>query len=144
MNTQPSTKNKATDSYSNDVANRLRDFRMKIIDKVQLNAAEKLSITRGHLSSLESGRKRPSLELIERLIKDYNLSTEWLATGLGNKQTSGPAKPTASSGLQQAHTDLLVMQKSMKMIDAKVNQLYDIIEMQQKQINELTIQINNK
>ncbi|MEQ7800525.1 helix-turn-helix transcriptional regulator [Pedobacter sp. ASV1-7] len=129
---------------ASDFAKRFKDFRTTIIDKVQMRAAEKMNITRGFLSSLESGSKRPGLDLVELLIEKYNLNTEWLATGLGDKQTTGPAKPTVRGSLSQAHADLSTMRQSMKILHSNLNQLYDIIEKQQKQIDTLTQKIEGK
>lgn len=114
-----------------------KKFRIKHIDKVQTAAADKLGITKGHLSNIENGSKRPSLELIEKLIRDYHINIEWLSTGLGNEQTSGPGKATAATSLGQAHTDIMVMQQAMKIFHVNTNKLYDIIEQQQKQIDAL-------
>lgn len=131
-----------TSKESKDYGNNFRRFRIKFIDKVQARAAEKLGISRGHLSSLESGRHRPSLELFERLIRDYNLNVDWLPHGLGDMQTTGPAKPTAATSLSQAHTEIEVMQKSMRILHSQLTTLFNIIEKQQKQIDELTDRLN--
>lgn len=127
-----------------DFAKRFKDFRITFIDEVQMRAAEKMNITRGFLSSLESGNKRPGLDLIEFLMDKYSLNPEWLATGLGHKQTTGPAKSTAAGSLQKAVADLAAMRKSMKILHSNMNQLYDIVEKQQKQIDELTKRIEGK
>lgn len=122
---------------NNEFAKRFRDFRVKFIDKLQIRAAEKLHISKGQLSNIESGRKRPNIEIIEVMIRDFNLNTEWLATGNGNKQTTGPAKPTAGSGLAMAHTDILMLRKVVMILDANLNHAIKTIGTLTKRIEAL-------
>lgn len=123
--------------FEKDFANNFRKFRIKFIDKKQKDAAEKIGITKGHLSNIELNRYKPSLDLVDLLIKRYNLNIEWLTTGLGDMQTTGPAKPTAATSLQQAHTDIETMQKSMKLLHSKITTLLGIVEKQEKRIEAL-------
>lgn len=133
----------ATDKISLDTFRKnFKKFRIKHIDKAQNVAAEKLGITKGHLSNIENGYKRPSLELMEKLIREYNINVEWLSTGIGNEQTTGPERPTAANSLSQAHTDIFEMRRAMQILHVHQNQLFDIIEKQQKQIDELNSRVN--
>ena len=62
---------------------RLKEVR-KALNMKQGDFAKELSITQGHLSDLENGRKEVSERLINILVLKFNISEDWLRTGKGD------------------------------------------------------------
>ncbi|MFA5426670.1 MAG: helix-turn-helix transcriptional regulator [Sulfurimonas sp.] len=61
--------------------------RLKLIrEKIGLNQiafAEVLSLSRRTLSNWETGRNEPSLSVLQKISRDYNINMNWLITGDG-------------------------------------------------------------
>jgi transcriptional regulator with XRE-family HTH domain len=65
----------------------MKDRIEKILRLEQISSsrfADEIGVQRSSISHLFSGRNKPSLELIQKILQRYpNLSTEWLLTGKG-------------------------------------------------------------
>ena len=61
--------------------------RLKLIrEKIGLNQtsfAEVFSVTQRTLSNWETGRNEPSLRVLQKISRDYNINMNWLITGVG-------------------------------------------------------------
>ncbi|OHE17887.1 MAG: hypothetical protein A2525_05645 [Sulfurimonas sp. RIFOXYD12_FULL_36_11] len=61
--------------------------RLKLIrEKIGLNQtsfAEVFSVTQRTLSNWETGRNEPSLSVLQKISRDYNINMNWLITGVG-------------------------------------------------------------
>lgn len=62
---------------------RLKEIR-KALGLTGLPFASGLGISKGYLSEIETGRKIPSTELLEKLLNVYNININYLFTGEGN------------------------------------------------------------
>ncbi len=66
----------------------IKDRLLIIMDQFQLSAsqiADNLEIQRSAISHLLSGRNKPSINILEKIIAKYpSISIEWLITGIGN------------------------------------------------------------
>lgn len=61
---------------------RLKEIRTKL--KLQQGIfAEKLGIHQQQYYTYESGKSRPSVEILNKLIEKYEISIDWLLTGRG-------------------------------------------------------------
>lgn len=142
--TSETAKEKATAIFDKDIAKRLYEFRTIFVDKSQRKAAEKLGITNAWLSYAESGQRRVRMDLVEKLVKDYDLNSEWFTTGKGPKQTKNPEKPTAASSLSAVHQEVLIIKKTLTIFEANLTHAFKLIETQGKVIEELQRQLAEK
>lgn len=142
--TTATKKEKATAIFDKDIAKRLYEFRTLYISKSQKEAAEKLGITAAWLSYAESGQRRVRMDLVEKMVKDYDLNSEWFSTGLGPKQTKTPEKPTAASSLSTVHQEVMIIKKTLTVFEANLTHAYKLIETQGKIIEELQRQLAEK
>lgn len=66
----------------------LEDRIRKLIELKKLNAAQfadKIGVQRSSISHILSGRNRPSLEFLQKILKNYpEINADWLLTGNGN------------------------------------------------------------
>ncbi|MEJ2905034.1 helix-turn-helix transcriptional regulator [Pedobacter panaciterrae] len=141
MNTSKTSK--ATEIFDKDIAKRLYEFRTLFVSKSQKEAAEKLGLTPAWLSYAENGLRRVRMDVVEKLVKQYDLNMEWFTTGLGPKQNKNQAKPTAGSSLSSVHQEVLLIRKTLSIFEANLTQAFKIIETQQKQIDDLTKKLNS-
>ncbi|WGQ09106.1 helix-turn-helix transcriptional regulator [Pedobacter gandavensis] len=142
--TTETAKEKATEIFNNDIAKRLYEFRTLYVDKSQRQAAKKLGITNAWLSYAESGQRRVRMDLVEKLVKDYDLNSDWLTTGKGKKQVKTIDKPTAASSLSSVHQEVLLIKKTLTIFEANLTHAYKLIETQGKVIEELQRQLAEK
>ena len=55
--------------------------------------ADKIGVNRATISHILSGRNKPSIDFLQKLLKAYpNLNSNWLITGIGYKHTKKEAK----------------------------------------------------
>jgi len=136
---QPTT----TDLFDKDIAKRLFTFRTKHIAKQQKKAAELIGISPPWLSFMESGKRRVRMDIVETLVKKFNLNPEWFATGNGPEKLSSPAKVTPATSLNNIHDEVLVIKNMLEMFEANLTHAYKIIENQGKQIETLQKQLDS-
>lgn len=64
-------------SYGKDAGNRMINEALRLIrvfhDLKQVELAERLGVSKSHISEIEKGSKTPSLDLIERYAHEFNL-----------------------------------------------------------------------
>lgn len=65
-----------------EIGERLKVIRKKL-GLSQSKMAEKLGMTGPTLNNYELGRRKPSPELLTKLVKDFNINLNWLFTGSG-------------------------------------------------------------
>ena len=80
------------DNHDKKVAERFASFRKKYIHKSQNKAEPMLGMTQSKLWYIENAKSPISFELITTLVKDYQLNTDWLATGNGDMIDKNPPK----------------------------------------------------
>lgn len=60
--------------------------RIKIVrennNKSQGEFAESIQITRGNLAQIELGNQKPSIDVIREIVKNYNISWDWILDGI--------------------------------------------------------------
>ncbi|SMC52336.1 helix-turn-helix domain-containing protein [Pedobacter nyackensis] len=144
MPTVATKKSTATEIFSMDIAKRLYEFRTLFISKSQKEAAEKLDITPAWLSYMESGKRRVRMDVVEKMVRLFDLNAEWLSNGLGSKQTKTPNKPTAASSLSAVHQEVLIIKKTLSVFEANLTQAYKLIEAQNKIIEDLQNKLAKK
>lgn len=142
--TTDTAKDKATEIFDKDIAKRLYEFRTLFVDKSQRQAALKLGITNAWLSYAENGKRRVRMDLVEKLVKDYDLNSEWFTTGKGPKQAKTKEKPTAASSLSSVHQEVLLIKKTLTIFEANLTHAYKLIETQGKIIEDLQRQLAEK
>lgn len=123
--------------FDKNIAKRFYDFRMTFISESQKEAADLLGTSSAMLSYYESGKRRVRMDIVQKMVVKFDLNSEWLATGLGNKQSKTPAKPTAASSLQSVHQDVTLIKKTLSIYEANLNHAYEVIESQSKAIELL-------
>ena len=64
------------------MGNRFRDIRLKL-GITQDELAERFEVTRTTISLFETGKKGPSLELLYRMIEDFDINLKYLLMGEG-------------------------------------------------------------
>ena len=70
-----------------DVGRRIRELRLSINTR-QKRFSEILGCSNSYLSDIESGRTKPSLELLISISENTNCSLEWLIIGKGKMKTA--------------------------------------------------------
>lgn len=65
---------------TNDMGNRIR-LRRKELKIKQTELAEKLEISNNHMSSIENGRQKPSLDIFVNICIQLNVSPDYLLLG---------------------------------------------------------------
>ena len=117
-----------TIANNTDLAKRFSHFRVKYIDKDQTTASEKLGIAQSTLSIIESGKRKVSFTLTQKLINEYNLNAEWLATGKGLERLDGKTADTARASLQNLYIEVQSIKKGIAMMEANMNHFIKVIE----------------
>lgn len=138
----PTPKRKPSIKQISDQNKRVLFFRTKHISESQKEASDKLGITVGHLSNVETGKKSVSKKLFEKLYNDFNMNPEWFNTGNGPERKE-KEKPTAASSLIAAHTAIKALEKSIKMISASMTHYTKIIERLDAKVEELTREVES-
>lgn len=75
------------------IGRRIKEVR-KYLQIRQKDMALKLGITNAHLSEIEKGTASPSIELLYKITRTYNMSPEYLFLGKGNMFYNTPGKKT--------------------------------------------------
>lgn len=79
-----------------DFASRLRAVREGAgLDQTPFG--ERIGVTQGHVSAMESGRKTPSLEVVMRISEVCSVSTDWLLYGDTLRFRNGNGQPVESA-----------------------------------------------
>lgn len=73
-------------------ADRLKELRNSL-DIIQKDFAEKIGITAAALSSYENNLKNPSIAVVKRIAKTFNVSIDWLC-GLSERMSNDDAPQT--------------------------------------------------
>lgn len=76
---------------------RLKAFRQKYIGKTLQEATDNTGVPTSTISSMELGRTRPTLPLIQAYKDKYGLNMEWAATGKGADRVEDKAPNTPTS-----------------------------------------------
>lgn len=88
----------------------IKDRLLIIMDQFQLSAsqfADNLEIQRSSISHLLSGRNKPSINILEKIISNFpTISIEWLITGIGNPLKNNEIKPNDSNSIQSVLPNL--------------------------------------
>ncbi|MDJ1466952.1 helix-turn-helix domain-containing protein [Xanthocytophaga flava] len=66
-----------------DIGERIRLFRMDILNLSQREFAQRMGVAQGNLSSLEKGHQLPSCFFLWCLHATYQANVHWLFTGVG-------------------------------------------------------------
>ncbi|MFT8479624.1 MAG: helix-turn-helix transcriptional regulator [Gluconobacter oxydans] len=69
---------------ANDIGQRIRKLRTDLGMK-QADFVAALDISRSYLSKIESGTEQPGRELLLKIAQEYNLTFDWLLSGVGNR-----------------------------------------------------------
>ena len=130
-------KKKQTDQFAKGLANRFHEFRVKHISENQIEAAKKLGTSQSWLSYAESGQRRIRLDVVETMVRDFDLNSEWLTTGNGPMKNKNPEKRTPSSSLSEVANNVMIIRKTLEVFEANLGHAYSIIETQGKIIEQL-------
>ena len=84
-----------------NLSNTIRDARMKK-DLTQEELSERLDITLGHLQHIEGGRRKPSVQLLFRLMEELDFSVDALVF-----PDRAEAKAIHTDGLTQRQAEAL-------------------------------------
>jgi len=72
--------------------NRLKEW-MESEDLKSSSFADKIGVNRATISHILSGRNKPSIDFLQKLLRAYpNLNSNWLITGIGYMHTKKEAK----------------------------------------------------
>ncbi len=82
-----------TEEERKTVGERIREIRQKSPAKTQQAFADACGFNRAYLASLESGKQFPSSNIILQLKNTFNVSIDWLLTGIGSKYIEENASP---------------------------------------------------
>jgi len=128
-----------------EMANRIAFFRKKYIAESQAEAGRVSGVSQATFSQMESGAISPSTHVIQKLVKEYRLNTQWLASG--DKQLSPVVelKPVESEGklrdktmkemqsdLNNVTSELQMVKSQMEVLQANLNHLFKVVEGQNK------------
>ena len=84
------------------------DRLLKIMEYNQLSAsafADRIHVQRSSISHLLSGRNKPSLDFVMKVIKEFEeVELYWLLNGKGSYPATGPAKKILSNSMAPAPT----------------------------------------
>jgi len=123
--------------YSLDKAKRFSYFRKKFIAKTQAEAATKLGVHQALISFIEKGKRPITFDMIDRMIKDYNLNSDWLLADEGDPQSNIEEKKTAKNSLQAAHTDINHLLKTIKILHANINHYSKVMSMMDAKMEKM-------
>ena len=76
------------------------EIRKKIFTS-QSNMAEALNITRQAISSIEQGKSKPSIELLYKLLNQFNININYLLANKGNMLLSDTEKASTAQHIQE-------------------------------------------
>ncbi|AQS92095.1 transcriptional regulator [Gluconobacter albidus] len=72
-----------------DIGQRIKKLRRDLGLK-QADFVAALDISRSYLSKIESGKEQPGRELLLKIAQEYNLTFDWLISGVGNRSPLYP------------------------------------------------------
>lgn len=106
--------------------NRLKELRlMKGMSQSQM--ADRINLSRNHISSLESGKRNITERTIEDICREFNVNREWLVEGKGEC-----FKNTLSSYKELDDTTKTFMEKFMKLDCSEQEYVMALIDRLQK------------
>ncbi|WPU91855.1 hypothetical protein SNE25_21285 [Mucilaginibacter sabulilitoris] len=125
------------------LANRLTFFREKHINKVRNTAAEMLELAASNLLYMEKGKAPIKFEFVAKLVKEYNLNQVWFNTGKGREISTKPEKTNLITDLNTINSELGILKKFLKMMEANQNYLMKQVERQAKEMDKLQAELEN-
>ncbi|AMR34195.1 hypothetical protein A0256_23445 [Mucilaginibacter sp. PAMC 26640] len=130
--------------YDIKAASRFVSFRKEYISPSQNKAAAILQINQGTLSKMERGMLKIPFDLVSRLAKEYHLNTEWLAKGTGGKLDKNPPKQKLLTDINALNAEMENLKKAIKIMELNQSHLMKIIERQDKVLERLQKEFDNK
>jgi len=73
------------DADTIEIGKRIIQLRNKY-DLTQKELGDKTGINRSYITNVETGKQFPSFDFLNRLLKTFNISLDWLITGNGQMQ----------------------------------------------------------
>lgn len=100
---------------------RIRKLRVEL-HLTQQQFANQISITRGSLGNIETGKKTPSDLIINAICREFGVSKKWLCSGEGNMFISEPNTEVAEKFRKK------LISKISKLSDAQLIMLAEMAE----------------
>lgn len=91
------------------------EIRKKIFTS-QSNMAEALNITRQAISSIEQGKSKPSIELLYKLLNQFNININYLLANKGNMLLSDTEKASTAQHIQELNDRIKELEFENKLL----------------------------
>lgn len=126
------------------IAKRLREFRIKYVDKNQGKAAKILQRSHSQLSYAERGMRQVPIIFVKILQNDYKLNPDWLLNGDGPMKLTDTKKKNTIINVAEMNSRIDSMEVQMKLYASSLRQAWKTIEIQGKQIDIMIKELNSR
>lgn len=103
-------------TYDQDVAKRFKFFRKKFIHNNSKEAAKLLNCVQSKISYIESGQRTVDFDIVNVMIRKFNLNADWLALGLGQPHRLSSEKPNLITDIADIKADLDAAKAQIKLL----------------------------
>ena len=88
------------------IGERIREVRLSQPEKTSMEKfADRLGVTKGSVSLLESGRNQPSDQTIRSICREFNINELWLREGIGDMKAQASRAEEMATAVKRLFSD---------------------------------------